>query len=84
MLLGRLASDNSFRGLGVGTYLLKWSIGAAITLSHKVGCRYLILQTNKRRSDWYMNNKRGMKLLEVIKNKPDDWWFFKRLDLNEL
>lgn len=86
LLLGRLASDNRFRGQGVGTFLLKWSIGAAVTFSRNIGCRYLILQTNEERTNWYQDSKRGMKPLEVIKrrNRPDDWWFFKRLDIDEL
>jgi GNAT superfamily N-acetyltransferase len=85
LLIGRLASHNDCRKQGIGTYLLKWSIGAAIKISEIVGCRYIVLQTRESKAYWYCGKGRDMNLLEIIekKNGLDDWWFYKKINLDE-
>lgn len=54
LLIGRLAVDNNWRKNGIGKYLCQWCIGFAEDMSDKVGCRYVILQTNKdKKVDFY-------------------------------
>ena len=53
LLIGRLAVDNKFRKKGIGKYLCKWCIGFAIRLSDEVGCRYVILETNEKKVNFY-------------------------------
>jgi GNAT superfamily N-acetyltransferase len=57
LLIGRLAVDNTWRHLDVGTYLADWSTGLALELSEEVGCRYVILETKESKVEFY--NKCG-------------------------
>ena len=77
LLIGRLAVDNGWRGSGVGTWILKWCLGFAVDISERVGCRYVVLQTNKRREGWYRRDSLGFKILYIDK---EDYWLFKKID----
>jgi predicted N-acetyltransferase YhbS len=55
LLIGRLAVSNNWRRKGVGKYLCDWSLGVAMTLSEKVGCRYVIVETDHINVNFYEN-----------------------------
>lgn len=54
LLIGRLAVDNNWRKKGVGKFLCDWCLGFAIELSEKVGCRYVVLETNESKVGFYL------------------------------
>ena len=53
LLIGRLAADNKWRNLDIGTYLAEWSTGLVMELSEDIGCRYVILETKENKVDFY-------------------------------
>ncbi|MFG0253042.1 MAG: GNAT family N-acetyltransferase [Phycisphaerales bacterium JB038] len=55
--LGRMGVDASFRGNGVGTFVLDYVVGMARALSDDIGVRYVTLDALKRDSlvAWYSN-----------------------------
>ncbi|MCW3999162.1 MAG: GNAT family N-acetyltransferase [Candidatus Bathyarchaeota archaeon] len=53
LLIGRLAVENGWRRKGVGKCLCGWCLGVAITLSEKVGCRYVIVETDEANLRFY-------------------------------
>jgi GNAT superfamily N-acetyltransferase len=78
-LIGRLAVDNNWRNLGLGTWIIKWCIGCVMSISDQIGCRYVVLQTNSRREGWYRKHPRNFKLLMQENN---DYWLYKKIDLS--
>lgn len=53
LLVGRLAVANGWRRLGIGTYMADWSTGKALNLSEEIGCRYVIVETNESKLNFY-------------------------------
>lgn len=78
LLIGRLAVDNELRKRGIGRYLCKWCIGFAIRLSDEVGCRYVILETNEEKVDFYRKCgfEKGIELDTDIGRKI---WMYQRI-----
>lgn len=78
LLVGRLAVDNEWRKRGLGEYLCNWSVGVAIDMSSRVGCRYVILQTMEGKRVQYYGDRgfqEGQKLQE--KNETLVWMYQK-------
>ena len=80
LLIGRLAVGNNWRRKGVGKYLCDWSLGVAITLSEKVGCRYVIVETDQNNVNFYENCdfKLGK---ELEKDNGKAMWMYQRITL---
>jgi GNAT superfamily N-acetyltransferase len=53
MLIGQIGVDNKCRKRGLGRVLCQWCEGLAIKLNDKVGCRYLVLHTEKELIGFY-------------------------------
>lgn len=54
LLLGRLAVDNGFAGLGIGTTLVAYVLATAIELNAKAACRAVIVAAlNPRARAWW-------------------------------
>ena len=53
LLIGRLAVDNKWRKLNIGSYLADWSTGLALEKSEEIGCRYVILETKENKVNFY-------------------------------
>lgn len=64
LLIGRLAVDGNQRGKGVGKYICNWCLGLAMNFSNEVGCRYIILETTKKKVNFYKkcNFEKGKEL----------------------
>ena len=80
LLIGRLAVGNNWRRKGVGKYLCDWSLGVAMTLSEKVGCRYVIVETDQNNVNFYENCdfKLGKELEE---DNGKAMWMYQRITL---
>lgn len=81
LLIGRLAVDNNYRKSGVGKYLCEWCTGLAMSFSSTIGCRYVILETNKKKTDFYTR----CKFEEGIEQEDDDGrkiWMYRRIATN--
>jgi GNAT superfamily N-acetyltransferase len=78
LLIGRLAVDNNWRRKGIGKYLSNWCLGFAIALSEKVGCRYVIVETDESNVSFYESCafKRGKELDE---DKRKLVWMYQRI-----
>ena len=62
ILLGRLATDQRWRNQGRGTWLFDQAVAIAkFSVAPHVGCRFLILDANYERIEWY--EKRGCRVL---------------------
>lgn len=83
MLIGRLAVDNNWRKRGIGTMICKWCIGFAIEMSNRIGCRYVVLQTDDDHAGWYQGEKRGFKIMDISekRNGTKDYWLFKKIEI---
>ena len=75
LLIGRLASDNGFRKKGVGKYLAKWSTGLALDLSEHIGCRYVALETNDKKVNFY--SKCGFAVGSTLEGDKHLWMYKK-------
>lgn len=53
ILIGQLGVENKYRKRGLGKVLCQWCEGLAIKLNEKVGCRYLVLHTEKELIEFY-------------------------------
>lgn len=54
LLLGRLAVDKDFAGLGIGTALVAYVLATAIELNTKAACRAVVLSAlNPRARSWW-------------------------------
>ena len=82
-LIGRLAIDNKWRDMGVGTYICKWTIGRCIWLSQYIGCCYVLLQTDSFHKAWYQREELKFKLFDVTLNKKSeiDYWLYHKFDI---
>jgi len=80
LLMGRLAVGNNWRRKGVGKYLSDWCLGFAITMSERVGCRYVILETDESNVDFYESCgfKRGK---ELDGDRGKLIWMYQRITL---
>jgi GNAT superfamily N-acetyltransferase len=80
LLIGRLAVGNNWRRKGIGKYLSDWCLGFAITMSEKVGCRYVILETDEDNVEFYesCDFKRGKELDE---DTGKSIWMYQRITL---
>ena len=62
ILLGRLATDERYRKQGRGTWLFDQAVSLAkFSVAPHVGCRFLALDANYERIEWY--EKRGCQVL---------------------
>lgn len=75
LLIGRLAVDNEFRHQKVGTYLAFWSTGFAMALSTKVGCRYMVLETEESKIRFY--SRCGFRIGKVLERDRHTWMYKK-------
>jgi GNAT superfamily N-acetyltransferase len=80
LLIGRLAVENNWRRKGIGKYLSDWCLGVAIVFSEKVGCRYVIVETDESNISFYesCDFKRGKELDE---DKEKLVWMYQRISL---
>jgi len=53
LLIGRLAVDNNYRKRGICRFICDWCTGFAERLAKNIGCKFLVLDTNKRISVIY-------------------------------
>ena len=49
LMIGRLATDNNFRGRHVGMNISLWCVSKAKQLSQDVGCRLIVIRTNDKK-----------------------------------
>ena len=56
LLLGQLARDRRFKGEGVGGIMVDWVLRTANELSKKIGCRYVILDAELDKIEYYKKN----------------------------
>ena len=80
LLIGRLAVGNNWRRKGVGKYLCDWCLGVAMALSEKVGCRYVIVETDQNNVNFYENCDFQLGK-ELDEDKGKAMWMYQRITL---
>ena len=53
LLIGRLAVDNNFREMGIGTFICDICTGYAENMAKYLGCKFLVLDTNEGKRVFY-------------------------------
>ena len=76
LLIGRLAVDNKMRRLHIGTYIANWATGVAVQLSNRIGCRYVVLETEEGKVHFYSNC--GFRKGAVLE-KDRHVWMYKKI-----
>lgn len=79
LLVGRLAVANGWRAKGIGDYLCKWGVGVARSMSERIGCRYVILNTSEgKKTNYY--GKRGFQVGKKVEGDKEGLvWMYLRL-----
>jgi len=63
--VSRLAVDNNYRGMHKGISIMAFCVGFAVYMSKYLGCKFLVLYTNKHWHTYY-RDECGFTLLEEI------------------
>lgn len=77
ILLGQMCVDKQYRNRDIGKYICKFSLGLAYNTSKRVACACLVLHTDEKRRDYYVN-KCGF---SRAKEEPNDKtiWLYRRV-----
>lgn len=76
VLLGQMGVDKKHRGQGIGKTIVNFCIGLAQEASHRIACRYVVLQTNQNKTTLYH------KLQFIQSTKPNvdgKVWMYRRV-----
>jgi predicted GNAT family N-acyltransferase len=73
LMIGRLATDNSYRGRHVGLSISLWCVSKAKQLSKEVGCRLIIILTNDKKANFYGNC--GFEMIPKYERKTGKWMY---------
>lgn len=73
LMIGRLATDNNFRGRHVGENICLWCISKVQQLSKEIGCKLVIIQTNDKKHAFYVGC--GFKMVPKFENKTKKWLY---------
>ena len=73
LMIGRLATDNNFRGRHVGESICLWCVSKVKQLSNEVGCKLVIILTNDKKHVFYMNC--GFDMVPKFEKKTKKWMY---------
>ena len=78
-LLGQMGVGKEFRRQGLGQLICDYCIGLAEKISELIACRYIILQTNQDKVEFY-REKCGFQ--QSVKANPEGkFWIYRRLSI---
>jgi len=72
-MIGRLATDNNYRERHVGKNISLWCVSKVKQLSSDIGCKLLIIQTNDKKSIFYIHC--GFDMVPKFENKSKKWLY---------
>jgi len=78
--IGRLAIDKRYKGMGIGTYLIKWLSGKSEIMGQEIGIRFLSLDAYEKSVDFYKklgfyiydNKKRNIPMYFDLNNSENE------------
>ena len=73
LMIGRLATDNNYRGQHVGENICLWSLSMVKQLSAQVGCKLIVILTNERKYKFYINC--GFEMIPKFEGKARKWMY---------
>jgi predicted GNAT family N-acyltransferase len=73
LMIGRLATDNNYRGRHVGENICLWCISKVKQLSAEIGCKLIVILTNEEKYAFYLNC--GFDMVPKFENKPKKWMY---------
>jgi GNAT superfamily N-acetyltransferase len=74
LLLGHMARDKSLKGQGTGKIMIDWVLSKALELAGKVGCRFVIVDSEKDVVERY--RKHGFEMIPPCKSAKTCLMFF--------
>lgn len=75
LMIGRLATDNNYRGRHVGENICLWCVSKAKQLSSEIGCKLIIILTNDKKYTFYSNC--GFDMVPKCEYKQKKWMYLK-------
>lgn len=82
LFVGRLAVNNVYRKKGIGCFLCNWCLGVATSLSERVGCRYLILETSEGKKEEFYIKCNFQTAKKIKEDKENRVWMYQRIELD--
>ena len=76
VLLGQIGVDKKFRGMGIGSIIIKFATGLSRKLGNEIACRYLILQTSKNKIRLYASHQFYKETADLNNNRV---WMYRKL-----
>ena len=73
LMIGRLATDNNYRGRHVGSNITLWCLSKAKQLSTEVGCKLVIILTNEQKFRFYEGC--GFQMIPKYGKKTKKWMY---------
>jgi predicted GNAT family N-acyltransferase len=73
LMIGRLATDNNYRGRHVGENICLWCLSKVKQLSAQVGCKLIIILTNDKKKTFYLNC--GFDMVPKFEKKAKKWMY---------
>lgn len=73
LMIGRLATDNNFRGRHIGMNISLWCVSKAKQLSQDVGCKLIIIRTNDKKYTFYQTC--GFETVPKYEKKSKKWMY---------
>ena len=73
LMIGRLATDNNYRGRHVGENICLWCLSKVKQLSAQVGFKLIIILTNDKKQTFYLNC--GFDMVPKFEKKAKKWMY---------
>ena len=73
LMIGRLATDNNYRGRHVGESICLWCVSKVKQLAAQIGCKLIIVLTNDKKYMFYINC--GFDMVPKFGNKTKKWMY---------
>ena len=73
LMIGRLATNNSYRGRHVGENICLWCVSKVKQLSSEIGCKLIIILTNDKKYMFYLNC--GFDMIPKFEKKAKKWMY---------
>ncbi len=73
LMIGRLATDNNYRGRHVGENICLWCLSKVKQLSSEIGCKLIIILTNDKKYTYYIHC--GFDMVPKFESKNKKWMY---------
>ena len=75
LMVGRLATDNRYRGMHVGKNICLWCMSKGRQLSQEIGCKLIIILTKEGKQNFY--GSCNFEMVPKFENKEKKWMYLR-------